>query len=88
MSDYTRYTAVALSQALINRIDPVQFNLIQIWLATLKMSKTQGKASRLGAIRIAVKSFGAQVLIRDFSLREQQKQTNEMFESLLHLVFT
>ena len=44
MSDYARYAAVALSQTLINRIDPVQFSLIQIWLATLKMSKTQVKA--------------------------------------------
>lgn len=70
MSDYARYTAVALSQTLINRIDPVQFSLIQIWLATLKMSKTQVKACRLRASRVAVKRFGAQVLMRDFSLSE------------------
>ena len=55
---------------LIKRIDPVQFSLIQIWLATFKMSKTQVKARHLGASRVALKSFGAQVLIRDFSLRE------------------
>ena len=72
MSDYARYTAVALSQALISRIDPVQFSLIQIWLAILKMSKTQVKACRLGASRVAVKSFGAQVLIRDFSLNRNE----------------
>lgn len=70
MSYYARYTAEALSQTLINRIDPVQFNLIQIWLATFKMSNTQVKACRLGASRVAVKSFGAQGLIRDFSLSE------------------
>ena len=70
MSDYARYIAVALSQTLIKRIDPVQFSLIQIWLATFKMSKTQVKARHLGASRVALKSFGAQVLIRDSSLRE------------------
>ena len=70
MSYYARYTAVALSQTLIKRIDPVQFSLIQICLATFKMSKTQVKACHLGASRVAVKSFGAQGLIRGFSLSE------------------